>query len=933
MDITAASKWNEVTLRVGRTVLGPTLARADLRTGRSYQLPDGSTLFIKVDQAFIWPVLRIERDGIVVPGSDASLEHTTNFAGKWLAGLGVLNLIFGMLQGTPDARNGGIIVGVFLVAMGYFTRKGSRVSLVLGTGLYALGAVLTLVSRPGAIIVQIVILIPLVRALQAHFSGPKKPEADRRPSPAPVAKAPLTKNPAGVSPRYAETVAPARFAETVAPKVFAETIAPVGASTPMPVSSPIPVPSPPPPAPSPTAPGETRIGPYLITGILGSGGMATVYLARQASIGRDVALKVITGPDANDPEFGERFRREAETLARLSHPHILKVFDFGEDAGRPYLAMEHMQGGTLREHIGATPIPVPQVLKWADQIGQALGSAHAQGVVHRDIKPENVLLDRNNNAFLSDFGLAHLNDARSNLTRAGVQMGSPSYMPPEQWEGADVDARADLYSFAAMLFELLSGKPPFRAATLPALMTQHVKAPIPSISALRSGLPPSLDRYFARALAKTPAERFPDAASMLAAFRQALRGSFSAGPQRPKPVEPLTATPAPGRPRGHFKHVALAAVALGALVIGQFLSQLKSIGIRPSEPFEPTRTVAHTGPSVTPSPLAATTLNGTLHLMSFSVDRVAFSRALNRIVATVPSSSSLALVDPATGKVDIIPLPNTPWNGLSLSPDGIRALVGLMDDRVVVVHLQSKSVEHHIAPPERGSRALIGDWLYASGMPGPVTTVRGLNLRSGATTVAEGDLRPETSIGLRAHPSGSRLYAAMSGDPRGFARFDATSGSTLPVRFPAGGYIYPGAFWYSERGDFLVTAHGRIVTLNDDPDLDMVAPDTIPRFRTVLNLQIVSAAHFEAMGRLLCVEKIVGPGPSDTTDTITTYKYPGLQPVSRDVLPRLGDADRPVLANAVAVFASPDGRSAYVFLVAPPDVTQEPSAIFVMPIR
>ena len=97
MDITAASKWNEVTLRVGRTVLGPTLARADLRTGRSYQLPDGSTLFIKVDQAFIWPVLRIERDGIVVPGSDASLEHTANFAGKWLAGLGVLNLIFGML--------------------------------------------------------------------------------------------------------------------------------------------------------------------------------------------------------------------------------------------------------------------------------------------------------------------------------------------------------------------------------------------------------------------------------------------------------------------------------------------------------------------------------------------------------------------------------------------------------------------------------------------------------------------------------------------------------------------------------------------------------------------------------------------------------------------------------------------------------------------
>jgi len=867
-------------------------------------------LFIKLDQAFVWPVLRIERDGIVVPGSDASLERTTDFAGKWLAGLGVLNFIFGMLQRTPDDRNGGIIVGVFFVMMGYFTRKGSRAALVLGTGLYALGAVLTLLSNPGAIIVQIVILIPLVRALQAHFSGPKRPEVDRRPSPVPAAKTPTTKNPASASPRFAETIAPARFAETVAPKVFAETIAPVGASTPIPVSSPTPVPSLPTPAPSPTTSGETRIGPYLITGILGTGGMATVYLARQASIGRDIALKVITGPDANDPEFGERFRREAETLAHLSHPHILKVFDFGEDAGRPYLAMEHMQGGTLRERIGGTPIPVPQVLKWAEQIGQALGSAHVQGVVHRDIKPENVLLDRNNNAFLSDFGLAHLNDARANLTRAGVQMGSPSYMPPEQWEGADVDARADLYSFAAMLFELLAGKPPFRAATLPALMTQHVKAPIPSISALRSGLPPSLDRYFARALAKAPAERFPDAASMLAAFQQALRGSFSAGPNRAaRPLARETAVEEPASPPLRTRLLPAAAL----IVIATIAIAMWRAGGHPVSPKEaggPATNPAATRQAVVASAVPAARMGaGSIVPLPFAVREAAYSRGLNRIVALVDGSEDLMIIDPTDGATTFAELGSGRWRGLSTSPEGFNAVV-VDDPYLAIINLSSGFAERRVFVSRPGSTVFSGDWAYllpVFASPARREPIRSVSLPKG--TIEQGDTRVFTGSVARMHPSGRRFYLT-EGLSGGLSRVDAPVG---PVTAATAGPSNPAGWpcnnlWFSERGDYAFMGCGQTFSLTDDPKTDMSAAGRVPLQNE--GDYIAGLAHSEVAGRVVFIEQESQFRPPET---LITCQLPGFAVVNREPLPKIDDSTEST-GRAPFVFASMDGKWVYVLL-------------------
>ena len=386
LDLTARTKWTDVRLSVGGTSLGPPLSRADLRDGQSYTLADGSELLIQLEMPFLMPTLRIERDGMVVPGSDASPESLSERAGRWLIGIGVLNFLLGFgatSMSMASMRNAFFLVGVFFVATGFFARRGSLPALVLGTGLFFLGALQGLSNaNMVTIVLQIAILTPMFRALYAHY-------LDRTSAARPLRRdhVPLAVVKSAIRPRteFAETIAPSSRPRMAGPGLAGASG--VGGAVPGPVAAP-PAVAPALIAPAPggggAEPSDSKFGPYVVTGTLGSGGMATVYRARQTSVGRDVALKVITGNHNAEPEFGERFRREAETTARLSHPHILKVFDFGEEAGRPYLAMEYMSGGTLRGRIGASALPVAQVLKWAEQVGQAIHSAHTQGVVHRD---------------------------------------------------------------------------------------------------------------------------------------------------------------------------------------------------------------------------------------------------------------------------------------------------------------------------------------------------------------------------------------------------------------------------------------------------------------------------------------------------------------------------------------------------------------------
>src|SRR5579859_1300618 len=270
-----------------------------------------------------------------------------------------------------------------------------------------------------------------------------------------------------------------------------------------------------------------QIGQYEIVALLGSGGMASVYRAHQRYSGgaeRDVVLKVFDPRLAQSEEFVARFNREARTLLSLSHPHILKAFDFGQDQGIVYLVMELMTGGSLVDLIRSETLPFDLVIRLVDQVGSALDYAHKRGIIHRDLKPHNVLLDEERNAFLTDFGIIKLLSGKTSLTHTGTVMGTPMYVVPEQWESGEIDARSDLYSLGIMIFEMLTGQVPFGGDTPMRIGYQHVNKLPPLARDLRPELPPNVDRVLRRALAKNPADRYPSAAAQSTDLRAALSG-------------------------------------------------------------------------------------------------------------------------------------------------------------------------------------------------------------------------------------------------------------------------------------------------------------------------------------------------------------------------------------------------------------------------
>ncbi|GAB4556266.1 MAG: hypothetical protein OHK0023_28400 [Anaerolineae bacterium] len=269
-----------------------------------------------------------------------------------------------------------------------------------------------------------------------------------------------------------------------------------------------------------------QFGQYVIKERIGRGGMAEVYKAEQTSIGRAVAIKVIRSDATGEPDFMKRFAREVQLIATISHPHILKVFDYGSEDGLPYLVMELLEGGSLSgliRKVGA--LPLSQASKYLDQIASALDFAHSKGIIHRDLKPDNVLLDGAGNAFLTDFGIAKLmSGAGTNLTQTGTVMGTPAYMAPEVWYGKGADNRADVYALGIILYEMLTGIQPFAGDSTPAIMYRHLNEPPPSIVAQNRNLPPTIDAVIARSLAKAPDHRFSTSGELSVAFQNALQG-------------------------------------------------------------------------------------------------------------------------------------------------------------------------------------------------------------------------------------------------------------------------------------------------------------------------------------------------------------------------------------------------------------------------
>jgi serine/threonine protein kinase len=261
------------------------------------------------------------------------------------------------------------------------------------------------------------------------------------------------------------------------------------------------------------------LGQFEIIEEVGRGGMASVYRARQASINRIVAVKVLPRSLLHDPSFYERFTREVDLVAHLEHPHILPIYDYGEVDGTPYIAMRYLAGGSMAQWIRRGLPPLDKIAKPIEQVSAALDYAHQEGVIHRDLKPGNILLDENGNAYLSDFGIARVLD--SNLTGSAI-IGTPAYMSPEQANGLPLDARSDIYSLGVVLYELVTGREPFEAATPVALLLKHINEPMPSARTLRPELPLSAERVIVKATAKRPEDRYPSASDLADAFSAAL---------------------------------------------------------------------------------------------------------------------------------------------------------------------------------------------------------------------------------------------------------------------------------------------------------------------------------------------------------------------------------------------------------------------------
>ena len=351
-----------------------------------------------------------------------------------------------------------------------------------------------------------------------------------------------------------------------------------------------------------SVPVETDILPPRYRGPqrVGRGGMGEIYRATDTTLGRAVAVKLLAERYAEDETVRERFTREALAAARLSgEPNIVTIFDVGDWNDRPFIVMEYLGGGSLEEKLRSDGAqPTQQVCEWLEDTARALDAAHGHGVVHRDVKPANLLLDRDDNVHVADFGIASAAGLDS-MTMTGTVMGTAGYLSPEQAQGERATAASDRYALGVVAFELLSGTRPFEADSMTAEAAAHVHADVPSVSERLPSLPPELDPVFQRALAKDPAARYPTCAEFVADLRQALHEAAGMTRQLdPVPPPPLAPKYSPAR-RSRFPIVP-ALVGLALLGVGILAVSLFTRGGDPKPAAQTfVRTVVKTTPGKT----------------------------------------------------------------------------------------------------------------------------------------------------------------------------------------------------------------------------------------------------------------------------------------------------------------------------------------------
>ncbi len=278
--------------------------------------------------------------------------------------------------------------------------------------------------------------------------------------------------------------------------------------------------------------GEQKlVGRYEIIRKLGSGGMASVFLALDPQIKREIAIKILPQQLSLTPEFRERFRREAQFVAGLEHPAIVPIYDYGETNEQPYIVMRYMSGGSLDDRLEREGrLALGEAIQIMEKICAALDFAHQAGIIHRDLKPGNILFDESGNPCIADFGIAKLSESKATLTGSAL-IGTPAYMSPEQALGkARLDGRSDLYALGVIFFELLTGKLPYEADTPMGMALAHVNEPVPNILAIQRDLPAGCEKIISRALAKDRERRFPTGAALVAALKAVEGNKLKAAP-------------------------------------------------------------------------------------------------------------------------------------------------------------------------------------------------------------------------------------------------------------------------------------------------------------------------------------------------------------------------------------------------------------------
>jgi serine/threonine protein kinase len=345
-------------------------------------------------------------------------------------------------------------------------------------------------------------------------------------------------------------------------------------------------------------------GPYRIVAKIAEGGMAIVYKGYQESLNRYVAIKVLRKELTADRKFIARFRREALAVAKLSHPNILHIHDANLAHGRYYIAMEYLDGGSLKDLIARGPLPLGNALDIAIQLADALDYAHEEGLIHRDVKPANVLLTRSGRPKLADFGIVQALHERSALTLPGSSPGTPMYMSPEQAEGLSTDSRTDIYSLGIVLYEMITGRPPFSAPVAMATLYQQVNDPPPPIRQLQPQVPRWLEAAVNTALAKDPRDRYQQAGEFAAVLRQR---------QTPTPIRQTGSPEVTPTPIGRLKDsvsnwrpvplliVAILVVLLALLGFGVYLILAN-----------PLPDVTPTAQAFAPTPAPSATLSATI---------------------------------------------------------------------------------------------------------------------------------------------------------------------------------------------------------------------------------------------------------------------------------------------------------------------------------